>query len=88
MVSDVDQRAMVLEAMMNDLGNDRLEDLAKDHRDGNRILKCSIQSPKAPPPRVLTNENARGWNRKCLSHSTVSSRLTKPSRLQIWQISR
>ncbi|KAF7533856.1 hypothetical protein G7054_g6732 [Neopestalotiopsis clavispora] len=62
MASDVDRRAMVLEAMMNDLGNDRLEDLAKDHRDGNRILKCSIQNAETPPPRVLTNENARGWN--------------------------
>ncbi|ETS81854.1 hypothetical protein PFICI_06856 [Pestalotiopsis fici W106-1] len=71
MASDGDRTAMALEAMMNDLGNDRLEDLAKDNSHaGTRQLRCSMQSMAAQAAqgqnsqgnRVLTNENARGWN--------------------------
>ncbi|KAK6069093.1 hypothetical protein SCUP234_10883 [Seiridium cupressi] len=61
----------IVEAMMNDLGRDRMEELAKDDgRDGRRLRfpMQSIHGPAKPPeqqpqaPRTLKNEAAKGWN--------------------------
>lgn len=64
----------VLDAMMADLGNDRLEEFASDDRQ-NRRLNFARPSKQSHTPRIMANPNASGWKRKYLLGFTIRSRL-------------